>query len=98
MSQAAPQILKRARKKLGLNQSSFAKQFGKSQGSFSKYESGNVPPPSEVIMRCMNILNTDQISDSVDDLIERVGRLEGQRHSKVRKALNALLDVYLDPH
>lgn len=98
MSQTAPQILKSARKKLALNQSVFAKQFGKSQGTFSKYESGHVPPPSEVIIRCMNILNTDHTSDRVEDLVERVGRLAGERHSNFRRALNVLLDCYLPPN
>ncbi|MBV2139209.1 MAG: type II toxin-antitoxin system MqsA family antitoxin [Candidatus Thiodiazotropha sp. (ex Ctena orbiculata)] len=98
MTQSAAELLRKARKKLALNQTDFAKQFGKTQCTLSRYESGNVPPPSEVIMHCMHILNSDPTSDSVDDLIEKIGQLRGDKHLKLREALNALLDSYLSPH
>ncbi|MES9964554.1 MAG: helix-turn-helix domain-containing protein [Candidatus Sedimenticola sp. 20ELBAFRAG] len=98
MAQSAAQVLKSARKKLVLNQSDFAKQLGKTQGTLSRYESGDVPPPSEIIMHCMHILNSDPTSDSVEDIIEKIGHLRGDRHWKLRRALNALLDSYLSPH
>ncbi|MEJ1360716.1 MAG: helix-turn-helix domain-containing protein [Candidatus Sedimenticola sp. (ex Thyasira tokunagai)] len=97
MTQSTAQILKNARKKLDINQTVFAKQLGKTQGTLSRYESGDVPPPSEVIMHCMHILNSDPASDSVEDLIEKIGQLRGEHHSKLREALNALLDSYLSP-
>jgi transcriptional regulator with XRE-family HTH domain len=98
MTQSPAQLLKKARKKLALNQTEFAEQLGKTQGTLSRYESGSVPPPSEVIMHCMHILNSDPTSDSVDDLIEKIGQLRGDQYAKLREALNTLLDGYLNPH
>lgn len=98
MSQSAAQILRSARKKLQLNQIDFATRIGKSQGTLSRYESGRVPPPSGVIMHCMNILDSDPASDSIDELKGKIDRLAGDRHSKLREALNVLLDGYLSTH
>lgn len=52
---AAARLIREARIKTGLNQARFASTLGKSQSLISKYESGLVYPPGEVIMRCMHI-------------------------------------------
>jgi len=88
-------IVRQARKKLHLNQKDFAVQIGKTQSVLSRYESGSVEPPSRIIMHCMNILNTDpapENTDSVDEIIQKIRALNGDQFSKIRKALNILLD------
>ena|GEM_PF-6343799 len=55
-------LVRSAREHLGLNQGEFAARIGKSQGVVSRYESGTVDPPGEIIMQCMHILHRDQAS------------------------------------
>ncbi len=49
-------------------------------------------------MHCMNILDNNPSSDSMDELIEKITQLKGSQHSKLREALNVLLEGYLNPH
>ncbi len=88
-------ILRNARNKLQLNQSSFASQIGKTQGTLSRYESGSVLPPSNVIMHCIHILDNNPASDSVEEIISKVRTLQGDQYIKIREALNTLLDSFL---
>lgn len=53
---ATAQLVKSSRKSLGLNQSDFGALIGKSQGVVSRYEKGEVAPPGDVAMQCVNIL------------------------------------------
>lgn len=88
----------KARNFLKLNQIDFAKKLGKTQSVLSRYESGSVNPPSEVIMHCMHILNissTAENSDNVDEIIQKIKALSGEKHSDLRKALNIFLDNLL---
>ena len=50
-------IVKKARIYSGLNQTLFGDEVKKSQEMISKYESGETPPPSTLIIHCMNILD-----------------------------------------
>ena len=51
------EIVKNTRKYLGITQCEFANTINKSQMMISKYESGAVPPASDIIIHCMNILD-----------------------------------------
>ncbi|MEJ2611203.1 MAG: helix-turn-helix domain-containing protein [Candidatus Thiodiazotropha sp.] len=98
MSQSPAEIIRNARIKLQLNQKDFANSIKKTQSSVSRYESGDVPPPSQVIMHCMNILNKSPSNNSVGDLIDKLSLLKGDEHSKLIEALNVLLDGYFSHH
>jgi len=98
MNQSPAEIVRIARKKLQLNQKDFGNSIDKTQCSISRYESGDVPPPSKVVMHCMNILNNPPITDSVEDLIQKICQLRGDEHSRLREALNMLLDGYFSTH
>ena len=50
------EIIRRARKARSLSQHAFGELFERSQGVVSRYESGQVAPPAEVLMRCMHML------------------------------------------
>ena len=53
----AAELVTAARAKTKLSQREFGERVGKSQGLISKYESGSVAPPANVIIHCMNILD-----------------------------------------
>lgn len=52
----ASDLIREARKTLGLNQTDFANKFNKTQGEISKYEKGATSPPAEMCMQCVHIL------------------------------------------
>lgn len=54
-------IVKNARKYKGYTQVEFAKTINRSQMMVSKYESGMIPPTSEIIIHCMNILDEKEL-------------------------------------
>ncbi len=88
-------IVRQARKLLQLNQNDFANRFNKSQGVLSRYETGAVSPPSDIIMHCMHILQNDAEAYDIENLIEKIKLLEGEKYSKLREALSAFLDKLL---
>jgi transcriptional regulator with XRE-family HTH domain len=55
------QILKRARKKLGLSQRMFAKKLGLSKSAYSRYEHGLRKPPVDVVTKCCKILGIKNV-------------------------------------
>ena len=75
-------------------QAAFSKVLGKSQGLVSKYENGEISPPSEVIETCMDILDMNKTYGlSVSDLAGRVKReLSGPDYIHARRAIEAILD------
>ncbi len=75
-------------------QAAFSKVLGKSQGLVSKYENGDVNPPSDVIEACMDILDMNNTYETdASDLAERVMReLSGPDFVSARKAVEAILD------
>ncbi len=85
-------IVHHARKKLQLNQSDFAASIGKSQGVLSRYESGKVNPPVNIIMHCMHILDDGSATADIEQIISKIRNLNGDQHIKLRQALNTLLD------
>lgn len=89
------EIIRRARKKLELNQKDFAGQLGKSQSVMSRYESGAVIAPSTVIMHCMHILNEQNAAADMDELIKKLQRLDKPQFAPLRSCLNQLLDALL---
>ena len=52
----AAALIRQARAALGLSQAQFGDRLGRSQGVVSRYESGQVAPPADVIMHCMHVL------------------------------------------
>lgn len=50
-------LVRRARDAERLSQQAFGARFGKSQGVVSRYESGAVDPPAEVLMHCVHVLS-----------------------------------------
>lgn len=96
MNESAAEIVRSARKKLQLNQKDFGDTIEKTQCSVSRYETGDIPPPSGVVMHCMNILSNSSTSNDIDELINRVSELKGSEHSKFREALNIILDGYFN--
>lgn len=52
---ATADLVKKSRESLGLSQAAFGALIGKSQGVVSRYEKGEVAPPGDVAMQCMNI-------------------------------------------
>jgi len=85
-------LIRRARGKT--SQKQFAKQLGKSQGLLSKYEKGLVNPPSDVIEKCLDILDVNTDADiSSEELAKRIRmELRGMDFSFTRKTIAALLD------
>lgn len=53
-------VVRAARNKCAETQGTFAKRLCRCQGEISKYESGKVNPPGDVIMHCMNILRSNE--------------------------------------
>lgn len=97
MLNASTTILK-ARRILQLNQHDFAIKLGKTQSVLSRYESGDVQPPSDVIMHCMHILDEHSsldYSDSVEEIVQKIRALNGDQYTKLREALNIFLDNLL---
>ena len=55
------QILKMARKKLGVSQRVFAKKLGVSKSAYNRYERGLRKPPVAVVTRCCKILGMKNV-------------------------------------
>lgn len=75
------ETVRRARKARGMTQQAFAAELGKSQAVLSRYERGQVDPPTEVFMHCLHIL--DPPSPNAEQSF-------GTALSSVRSALDAL--------
>lgn len=91
-------VIRQARKILKLNQSDFAQKLGKTQSVLSRYESGRVHAPSDIVMHCMHIIEKNTLldnSDSMEEIILKIRRLDGSQHIKLREALNIFLDKLL---
>lgn len=88
-------VVTRARQKKGLNQADFGALFGKSQGEISRYESGEVRPPSDVLMHCMHELGLVGASEpeiSASELVKLVQKnLGGKKHHGTRRLLHQLI-------
>lgn len=66
-----------------------------SQGLISKYETGQVNPPTDIIDACMNIIQDVNIATdvSLDDLELKIRRvLTGPSKAQARKAFAVILD------
>lgn len=85
-------LVRRARRKLKLNQIDFAKEISKTQSVLSRYECGKVTPPQKIIMHCMHILNEGSSSADIEQIVTKVRALDGEQYVKIREALNTLLD------
>jgi ribosome-binding protein aMBF1 (putative translation factor) len=80
----AAQLVRSARQKLKCSQHEFADSIKRSQGVVSKYESGKVSPPSDVVMHCMHIVNSTQ------DISGERAPMSDPRWQAVSSALNQL--------
>lgn len=75
------------------SQKEFATYIRKSQGLLSKYELGLVNPPSDVINKCIKILDARSSSINSNHLGERIKReLKGQEYDYIRKTIITILD------
>lgn len=88
-------LVARARDKKGLNQAEFGAVFGKSQGEISRYESGEVRPPADILMHCMHELGLvgapepDISASELGKLIQK--NLGGKKHHSTRRLLHQLI-------
>lgn len=89
------EIIRRARGIMGYNQSDFANSIQRSQGEVSKYETGKVVPPTEIIIRCMNIIEKDEASGAptLEMLMNELSlsRIGAPEYFWVRKAIMGIL-------
>lgn len=67
-------LVRNARRSRGLTQTAFAADIGRSQAEVSRYESGQIDPPSAVLFHCLEMLGyTWQEHDvSAQDLADRI--------------------------
>jgi predicted transcriptional regulator len=77
---------------MGLSQGEFAKIIERSQGIVSKYESGKVKPPADVIMHCMHNLESSRTarSENVQSSDPRWQAVSSALH-QLNRALEALV-------
>ncbi len=89
-------IVRDARRQLGLTQAAFASNIDLTQGEISRYESGQVDPPSAVLLHCLEV--TGQIGNvgevSAAQLADRIKReLKPNSAQGVRSAIWQILNV-----
>jgi len=88
------ELVRAARK--NRSQKEFASWLGVKQSSVSRYESGRSSPSTEVINRCMHLVNADSVPDipSAEELARRLRvELDQPGMAGVRVALSSLLDA-----
>ena len=76
-------------------QTVFASLLETSQSLISKYESGSTHPPSDILKKCMGIIQGENIEDdvSLEELEVRMRKvLKGPAQAKARKAFAVILD------
>lgn len=88
----AASIVLRARQEAGETQRQFAVRLGSAQSLICKYERGDVSPPAEVLIQCMNLLRIGTPDVSAEDLADLVKtRLIGARMAPARQAVAHLI-------
>lgn len=87
------EIVRKAWRQTGLNQSEFAAKYGIKQYNLSRYAKGKVKPPEDLLMQCMHIIGMisgdDVTSQELVELIQR--KLSRPEHAVVRRAVYDLL-------
>lgn len=90
-----PEIVLSARKKVEATQMEFANLLGTTQSQISKYESGQVDPPSMLIIQCMNIMGYSllPVPDISSDMLVKLVRtkLGSPERAEARKAVAILI-------
>lgn len=89
----ASEIVRLARDKCALNQQDFAFLLGKTQSILSRYETGSVSPPAEIVIRCMHILKGGESVDEIEAIVVKVRALNEPQFAAFRKSINLLLDA-----
>ncbi len=96
MALSPNEIVRKAWKQTGLNQSEFASKHGITQYNLSRYVNKKVKPPEELLMQCMHILGMikqDDISpQELSDLIRK--KLSRPEQAVVRRAVYDLLSNF----
>ena len=95
------EIIRLARKHKGLNQKEFSQLINKSQAVVSKYETGQIIPPGNILLRCQKILNkTDTQSDmesmdyDVEDLVRMLrSKAVGKQQAKLRQTIRQIIEI-----
>lgn len=86
-------VIKGARRLTGETQAEFALRVDSSQSLISRYESGEVDPPAQVLMQCVNILDASFSANvTLDALLILIrDRLRGASMTVARTALAQLV-------
>ncbi|WP_137947153.1 helix-turn-helix domain-containing protein [Variovorax paradoxus] len=85
-------IILRARKIVGETQREFAARLGSAQSLVCKYERGEVSPPADLLIQCMNLIRVGIPDISEEDLATLVRtRLRGARMAPARLAVANLI-------
>lgn len=88
-------LVKMARHQMKMTQEEFATLVGKTQPLISKYEIGVVTPPSDVILKCIQIEDelTKKNNVSVSDLMSWIEtKLSGDMNLKKRIMLSEIIE------
>lgn len=84
----ASSLVRNARAVTGESQRAFASRLGTSQSLICKYERGDVSPPADLLIHCMNLLRIETKEVTAEDLIALVkARLAGPSMSAARRAV-----------
>lgn len=89
-------IVRKARRCRGLTQTAFAADIGRSQAEVSRYESGQIDPPSAVLLQCLEVLGyTRREQDvSAQELGDRIKRELGpDSKQSLRSAIWQMLNA-----
>jgi hypothetical protein len=85
---------------VGGRQEDLAELLSCGQPTISKYKTGHLDPPSDVLLRCLEIsrlLEPSPISET--ELAERILReLGGKKNRTLRRTISELLDVLGEKH
>ncbi|MBK8186653.1 MAG: helix-turn-helix transcriptional regulator [Cellvibrio sp.] len=94
-------LVKKARIASKMSQISFGIAIKREQETISRYESGGITPPDDVVMRCIRILEKmDKLAFFSEDqemvrLIEDLLAFEGKDNGPKRAALKSIMTALL---
>lgn len=90
------EIVYKAWKHTGLTQCEFAEKYGIRQYNLSRYKSGKVAPPDDLLMHCMHILGMISPDDvSLEELVDAIRRnLSRPDQATLRKAVYELVSSF----
>lgn len=87
-------VIRQARERSGLSQAAFAAKLGRTQGVVSRYESGAVMPPADVVMQAMHMTHAPPMAaapewaevraalDALENALAKVGVARARRGAR----------------